>query len=221
MPGFSASTIERVMHDSRPDVGWEEDLVVSNSMWRMGDGTTVIARADGGVGVGAIATSFNGIIWDDTADASDTVRLDLALPGQFKQAADDTLFAPVLKFLAKCRVRDLTGSATANTDLALTAQMYFHNEAETSIQSLAAVVSNIIGATDYADATEEGFAWYTFDLYAACSAAQKLLLKPLTTVQIVLAPDQTVGTNLYLEMLSSVIRYRRHCGIATSSRSQT
>lgn len=210
MSGTSKLTIGGDLQESAPFRGYTEDHSVPLGSWTLGTGVGFAAVGAGIVGRAASSTSLGGIQWDDTADASDTARLDWTLPGQFKSQAvysDDT---PVFKLLVKARVRDGTGSATANTDLALTAQIYFHAVGGTSVSSLSAVVSNVIGATDYADATEEGFAWYTFDLYGAMSTAQKAALRPLDTMDIVLAPDQAVGTDLYIDVIGTVIRYKRH-----------
>lgn len=207
----------QVAQQSEPDFGVTRDYPISLSQWTVGAGTAAAARADGAVGREAVATSLNGIIWDDTADASDTVRLDWVLPGQFKSLASNKNDTPVLKLRVKARVRDTTGSATANTDLALTAQVFFHGVGETSLSTLSAAVSKVVGAVDYADAAEEGFAIYEFDLYGAMTAAQKLSLAPEDTFQIILAPNEAVGTALYLEVISTLLRIKEHPSLESKS----
>lgn len=217
MSGTSKLNLERVIHESTPDIGYVEDDAVGLGEWRLGAGTTIPAIGAGALGVAVAATSLNCIAWAAAGTTTDTIRLDWTIPGQFKSAQVGQGETPVLKLLLKVRTRDTTGSATANTDLALTAQIFMHNAAETSLQTLGTAVSNIVGALDYAAAEEEGFAWYTFDLYGAMSAAQKLLALPLGTLQIIVAPDQVVGTALQIELIGSVIRYRRHAGLESLS----
>lgn len=215
---MNALNVETILNQSVQDVGFIEDVVVPLGAWTLDTGLTIPAVGGGGiVHRAAIATSLNGICWDATATTTDIARLDWTLPGQFKRAqVYGERQTPLLQLLCKARVRDAaTGS---NADLALTAQVFMHNVAETSLQTLASAVSNTIGATDYADASEEGFAWYTFDLYGGMSAAQKLLALPLATLQILLAPQEAVGTSLYIDLIGTVIRYRRHVSILASSR---
>jgi len=219
MSGANPLNIENVIDQSAQDIGYVEDVSVPLGAWTLGAGTTIAAAGAGIVGRAAAATSLGCIQWDDTADASDIVRLDWTLPGQFKSAQRAGIRqSPMLKLLVKARVLDGTGSATANANLALDAQLFFHNAAETALQTLSAVVTNVVGAADYAAAAEEGFAWYEYDLYAGMSAAQKLLALPMTTMQILLNPNETVGTNLYIEVIGTVIRYRRHASVEVAER---
>jgi hypothetical protein len=205
------------MQRSEPDFGVTRDTPIALAQWSLGAGTIIPARADGAVGREAVATSLSGIIWDDTADQTDTIRLDYTLPGQFKSQAVNKNDTPVLKLLVKARVRDTTGSAGANTNLALNAQMFFHGVGDTALSTLAAAVSVVVGAIDYADATEEGFAWYEYDLYAAMSAAQKLSLIPLETIQIILGPNEAVGTALYIDVIGTVLRMKEHPSLESKS----
>lgn len=213
----SPLNLGHALQKSEPDFGVTRDYPVPLSQWTLGAGTIIPARADGAVGREAVATNLNGIVWDDTADASDTIRLDYTLPGQFKSLAVNRNDSPVLKLLVKARTRDTTGSATANTNLALSLQANFHGVAETSISTLGTAVSNVVGATDFADAAEEGFAYYEFDIYAAMSAAQKLSLTPLETIQLVLGPNEAVGTALYIDVVSTVLRIKEHPSLESKS----
>lgn len=215
MSAANKLNLERVIQESQPDIGYTEDAPQPLGAWNLGAGTTIAAAGSGIVGVGTCTSTnaMNVLLWNATADSGDSVRLDWTLPGQFKSKDIGQGEAPILQLLIKARVRDTTGSATANTDLALTVQAVFHKLAQTSIGTLSAVVSNIVGATDYAEAAVDGFAWYTFDVYGAMSAAQKTALSPLDSIQFVVAVDQAVGTALALEVMSTVIRYRRHAGL--------
>jgi hypothetical protein len=211
--------LERVISESQPDTGYIEDAPQPLGAWNLGAGTTIAAAGSGIVGVSTVTSTnaMNVLLWNATADSGDTVRLDWTLPGQFKSKDIGQGEAPVLQLLIKARLRDTTGSATANADLALTAQAVFHKLAQTSIGTLSAVVSNTVGATDYAEAAVDGFAWYTFDIYGAMSAAQKTALSPLDSIQFVVGPQEAVGTALALEVMSTVIRYRRHAGLESMS----
>jgi hypothetical protein len=209
--------IGKSIQESEPHWGYTEDFSVPLSEWTLNTGVAVGARADGGVGREAVATSLNGIVWDDTADATDIIRFDWTLPGQFKSEGVGRDDVPVLKLLVKARTRDTTGSATANADLALNAQVFFHAVGGTAVSTLSAAISKVVGATDFTDATEEGFAWYEYDIYTAMTAAQKSAIGPLTTMQIQLLPNEAIGTALYIDVVGTVIRYKRHASLESKS----
>jgi hypothetical protein len=219
MSAANKLNLERVISESQPDTGFIEDAPVPLGAWTLGAGTIIPATGAGVVGASTVTSTgvLNVLLWNATADQTDTIRLDWTLPGQFKSKDIGQGEAPVLQLLIKARLRDTTGSATANADLALTATAAFHSVGETAIGALASVVSNTVGATDYAEATVAGFAWYTFDIYGGMSAAQKTALAPLETIQFVVAPQEAVGTALALEVASTVIRYRRHAGLESMS----
>jgi len=219
MSAANKLNLERVISESQPDTGFIEDAPVPLGAWTLGAGTIIPATGAGVVGASTVTSTgvLNVLLWNATADQTDTIRLDWTLPGQFKSKNIGQGEAPVLQLLIKARLRDTTGSATANADLALTATASFHSVGETAIGALAAVVSNTVGAVDYAEAAVDGFAWYTFDIYGGMSAAQKTALVPLESIQFVVAPQEAVGTALALEVMSTVIRYRRHAGLESMS----
>lgn len=219
MSAANKLNLERVIQESQPDIGYTEDVPMPLGAWTLGAGTIIPATGSGVVGASTVTSTgvLNVLLWNATADQSDTIRLDWTLPGQFKSKSIGQSDAPILQLLIKARLRDTTGSATANADLALTATAAFHAVGETAIGALSAVVSNTVGAVDYAEATVAGFAWYTFDIYGGMSAAQKTALAPLETIQFVVAPQEAIGTALALEVASTVIRYRRHAGLESLS----
>lgn len=215
MPGpASILTVEDVLNESKPYRGYVEDVPVPLRDWSLGSGAAYVATTSNIVGYGASATSLNGFVWDPGADTGDTLRLDWTTPGQFAPQPSTLKWNPVLEMHLCLRVRDKTGSASANTDLAMTCQAFWFKSGDTALSTLSSAVSNIIGATIAQDSHVEQFAWYRYNLVGAMTAAQKLALGPRQPFQFVIAPDDTVGTNLQIDMVGSFIRYRRHASLA-------
>lgn len=219
MAGASPLNIESVLRSAvKTERGVWKDIPLPLAAWTLNTGVVLAAVGAGIVGnataVAAAPSNLACIQWDDTADASDIIRTSIVLPPDFR--AQISAKAPNLILYVRARVLDGTGSATANTDLALQAQCFWHKTGDTALSTLAAVVANTIGATDYVAADEEGFVLYKFDLTAAMSAAQLALLGPLDTFQIQLFPQEAVGTNLYIEMIGSFLVYEGHASIPAS-----
>lgn len=215
MPGASPLTIESVLRNaSKTERGVWKTMHLPLNSWTLNTGVTLAAVGAGIVGAANAATSLACIQWDDTADASDIIRTSIVIPPDFR--AQISAATPKLVLYVRARVLDGTGSATANTDLALQAQCFWHKTADTALSTLSATVSNIIGATDYTAATEEGFILYKFDLTGAMSAAQLALISALDTFQIQLYPDQAVGTDLYIEVVGTFLVYEGHASIPAS-----
>jgi hypothetical protein len=199
--------------------------------WKLAAGTTIAAAGAGIVGVGAIMTSYNGLIWDPAADTGDAVICDWCTPGDFRGIGGSEKYpsksdGPQLQLLVLARKLDKTGSATDNTDLRLTGDMLwlYSNPDETlgarggdtALNSLTTKATALLDAKAAAT-TEEAFHWYALDIGARLEAESKTL-KPYSAVQIALSVDDTVGTNLAVEVIATAIRYRRHLAIEPKSR---
>lgn len=217
MGGSWSLTAERMIHESRPDIGYSEDIPVPLGAWRLDNGLTIPAVGAGIVGWATVATDARVIEWDDTADDGDIIRLSWALPRQFKwrrlqshmEHADPKIILQTL-----CRVADIAnggaGGATANTDLALVCQAYWLNDKSTTLYSLSSPVSVVIGANDYPNNNIEGFSWRSFDITAAMSDEQLDNLPSLGNMDFTLSPNEAVGTNLAVQVLATRIHIVRH-----------
>lgn len=220
MSGASPLTIERVLHESEPDIGFFEEVPVPLFSWRLASGADFAAATTNIVGYAAVETNLMALRWDPGADASDQIRLDWCLPGQFKiqtGGGEGQHGQPKLILRVKCRVLDNTGSATANTDLAFSLQCFWHKDGATSLSTLATAVSAVIGATDYIAAVEEGFVWFDLDITGAMTAAQLAAIDGSESITMVLGPNETVGTNLYIDLIATKIKYLRHASLRPKS----
>lgn len=212
MPGASPLTIENVLRNaSKTERGVWKTMHLPLTSWSLNTGVVLAAVGAGTAGNANTATSLACIQWDDTADASDIIRTSIVIPPDFR--AQISSKTPRLVLFVRARVLDGTGSATANADLGLQAQCFWHKTSDTALSTLSATVLNVIGATDYVAASEEGFVLYKYDLTAAMSTAQLALLSALDTFQIQLYPDQTVGTDLYIEVVGTFLAYEGHASI--------
>lgn len=217
MGGASPLTIERVLHESEPDVGFFEEIPVPLFSWRLGSGADFAAATTNIVGYAAVETTLMALRWDPGADDSDTIRLEWCLPGQFKaqtNGGNGENAQPQLILRVKARVFDNTGSATANTNLAFNCQCYWHKDGATAQSTLATVATVVIGATDYIAAEEEGFVWFDLDITGAMTAAQLAAIDGSESISIVLGPNETVGTNLYVDLIATKIKYLRHASLS-------
>ena len=215
MPGASPLTIENVLRNaSKTERGVWKTMHLPLTAWSLNTGVVLAAVGAGTVGNANAATSLACIQWDDTADASDIIRTSIVIPPDFR--AQISASTPKLVLYVRARVLDGTGSATANTNLELRAQCFWHKTADTALSTLATPVGNVIGATDYAAASEEGFVLYKFDLTGAMTAAQLALLSALDTFQIQLYPHEAVGTDLYVEVIGTFLVYEGHASIPAS-----
>lgn len=135
-----------------------------------------------------------------------------------------------LQLILACRTVDLTGSATANTDLNLTATAtftapvinedtgvmsagtaFFSSDAVTSVEL--GTTAGAIGAADAAANVVTGIRLYKFDLTTGLSDAELQSLGPCTLASLAIAPDQTVGTNLALEVFGGWILHDEHLSV--------
>jgi len=217
------ATIEWSSHNSVPQYGYVDQLELPLGLLQQDSGATIGAIGTGTFGWNTINTSFRGVTFDAATTTGQTFRLNHTFPGYLHVGN------PHIAVLVEARLRDKTGSATAQPTLNLTAQAFWNSAGvDTSAQTLASAAtfgqlnstSTVLGATDYTDSQTEGFAWYIADITVAMSAAQRLALKtnlegnskPLG-MQFVIAPSATVGANLAIDVKSIVLQYRRHQGL--------
>jgi hypothetical protein len=212
MPGASALTIEPVLKAAqKTKYGLPKHIPLPLSSWTLNTGVVLAAVGAGSAGNANAATNLACIQWDDTADQTDIIRCSIVLPPDFRTSIDGN--SPKIVLYVKARVLDGTGSATANTNLALQADAYWHKTGDADLSTHSAVVSNVIGAVDYTAAQENGFALYKFDLTTNMSAAQLLSLAALDTFQMRLYPNEAVGTDLYIEVIHTFVVYDAHASI--------
>lgn len=187
----------------------------------LGAGTTIPAIGSGVVGRTVAATALNVIAWDDTADNGDTICLDWTLPLEFRPSSivevSGTTFDVTtrrrrcsIRLRLKMRLTDTTGSATANADLKVQVTALWHNTDGTALGTLGAAIEQTVGATDYAEAAEEGFVWYEFDITGAMTEVQRNALRAGTTMQFTINPHEAVGTNLRLDLAGAILTEVEH-----------
>lgn len=186
----------------------------------LGAGTTIPAAGSGVVGRTLAATALNVISWNATADNGDTIALDWTLPLEFRPSSfSETTTTPTgelakqvcnIELWLKIRLTDTTGSATANADLKMQVTPLWHNTDGTALGTLGAAIQQTVGAIDYAEASEEGFVWYRFDITGAMTAAQRNALRPLTTLQLTINPHEAVGTALRLDLAGAILVELEH-----------
>lgn len=224
MPGASPLTIERVNHTSEPDCGFFDSIPLPLSSWTLDAGTIIPAAGSGNVGRETTDTNHRVIRFDDTADTSDIIRLDTCLPDTFKiqnNGGQGENAQPRLVLSVKCRVTDIAnagaGGATANTDLALVCQAYWHRDDATAISVLATVITTTIGATDYIAGAEQGFIWRDIDITGAMSAAQLAALDGSESISILLYPNEAPGTDLVIDVLATKLKFLRHASLRDST----
>lgn len=225
MGGSSQLTLEHDIDRSVPIGGYTEDIPLPLGSWTLEDGTTIPAVGAGIVGMAQIDSGGGGVStviqWDDTADNNDIIRNDWCLPGQFKHRGNlephEARYEPILKLMVLARLKDGTGAASPNADLALQCDPAWLHIGDATISTLTTAVSNTVGATDYTDSQLNGFAWYTFDLVAAMSTAQKNAISPGDAFAFRLHPQEAIGTNLFLEVMAARVRIGRHASLATVS----
>lgn len=213
--GPNSLYIEESIGNSEPQRGYRADLVLPSpiSAFRLPGGAVLPATGVGVVGYGVMETGADGIVWNATADNTDIIRLCAALPAEFYESAlDEATGAPPVELIAEtlCRVHDTTGSAAANADLALEATLAWFDDADTALNTLAAAVSNVLNA-EHIGVT--GFAWYTFNLSAGMTAAQRNSLAGSSFIQLDLNPNEAIGTALALDLAAFRWRIRRHAAL--------
>jgi hypothetical protein len=213
MGGASPLNIEGVINRAQLGEGLLRDYPIPLGSWTLDTRAVIGTTSTDTVYRGVAATSMGAIIWDDGATTTDVISLDWVLPGEFVSERNDVNARPSLVLRVKARLTDLTGSATANADLALTATCHFHGVGDAALTSPTAI-SVVVGAVDYADATEEGFAWYELDLTSTMTAAQLTALAAMDSVSINLSVNEVVGTNLRLDVVGTVLRCGVHVALA-------
>ncbi|MBK8168376.1 MAG: hypothetical protein IPK64_20700 [bacterium] len=182
--------------------------------------------ASGKVGLAFASTTQLCLQWDDTADATQAAVLGLAVPSDFRRDSGITGERSALFLVARVRKLDGTGSATDNTDLALNATMAWHNpsitdagvesDGDTAMNALTttAVFTDLAGSAvlpaKAAAGSEEKFRTFIADLSAGMSSAQLAALRQGAALTISLAPNETVGTDLYIEACGFELLYSRH-----------
>jgi hypothetical protein len=200
-----------------PTAGYPKCVPIPYSQWVLGAGTPPVAAAGNIVGVGAIATSLVGHIWDSGADAADTLLLPWTLPSDFYRGTQLSGHLAGLILRVKARKRDADGTNTTS-GLKLQLDAYWHNSAitdagvetdgDTSLGHLGTVISSSALPAPVLAGAEEGFRWYDFDICGAMTAAQRAALKPRATMQLILGPSTTVGGNDFIEAVGYEIIYR-------------
>lgn len=213
MPGASKLNIESVLRNAQKTArGLWKCLPIPLAGWTLGSGVVLAATGSGIVGGATAATSLTSISWNATADNGDTIQTGLVLPADFRAQ----IGAATPKLVLYVRARVVDAASGANADLELRAQCFWHKTADTALSTLGTAVGNVVGATDYAEAAEEGFILYKFDLTAAMSAAQLALLAPLDTFHIQLYPHEAVGTSLTLQVVGTFLMYEGHASVPAS-----
>lgn len=203
--------------------GFPKCLPIDLSSWCLTTGAPMPATGAGVVGYGAIASTLNGLIWDDTAAETDIIRWRGLVPADYHRSPEAFGEKNTIVLAVYARKLDTTGSATDNADLALVATPYWHSPSytaagvagsgDTAIKTVNTAISNTL-TVDAAAATEEAFRWYEFDLLknanfttAAIGSAARLALKPRSPLQILLNPQEAVGTDLAIEVLATELWY--------------
>lgn len=197
--GQNNLTIEDDLANGIRNAGYPEDLIIPIHSWKTGAGLTLPARADGAVGIESVdfgtSQGMDTLTWDDTADATDLAIFQFTLPGQYNPKVDE------MKLYVRVRKFDTTGSATDNTDLALNAVLrHMDPAAATAVDETA--ISKVLPAK-IATVTDDS--WATL-LYEWTGEG----LKPFSDCKIILAPNEAVGTALYIQVRSTLLKFNRH-----------
>ena len=227
----AAHNFEAVMNEAERVKGVMHEEAIALGAWTLLAGTVVAASGSNVVGMGAIMTNHRGLLWDAGADTGDVVTLNWCTPGHFRGIGGNDGYpsdteGPQLELLVFARKLDTTGSAADNSDLALTANLKWlyssPDEAigarggDTALNSLTTKASATLDAMAIST-VEEAFHWYTLDIGARLEAESKVL-KPYSAVEIDLSVDQTVGTALAVEVIGTMLRYRRHAAVTPRKR---
>lgn len=215
--------IEALINESEPTDGVLIEVPIPLAAFTLGTGLHFAAAGSGIVGVGASMTSKLAIIWDDTADADDVAVLSWTTPANFREVSvrrknpGSTTWSDLSLWLLT-RKLDTSGAASNNADLTITAGMYWlysdplstsTTPGDTALNNLTTRASALLEA-DAAAATEEAFKWYELDLSARLQAETKTL-KANSALDIVIGPNEAVGTDLAIEVIGAKLRYREHC----------
>lgn len=201
-----------------------EPLPLLSGVWN--DNGTLKAWAastTGTVGFALLTTTQVGMRWEATADQTDRWQYPWQVPPTYRRDTGANTARSSLVVRVKARKVDISGSATDNTDLALTLQAYFHSGAmsndgvqtagDTSVAPLGAAISNTLNAlaaSDDLDADPENYRIYTFDVGAAMTDAQRAALKADASLTFSLAPNEAPGTGIAIDVLWADVIFTGH-----------
>lgn len=213
----------------RGEKGYLRSLPLACGQFIHDDGGTLkqlTAVAGGKVGFAYASSGLLCLQWDDTADDAQKAVVNLAVPADYRVDAGVTGERSALLLVARVRKLDGTGSATDNTDLKLNVTASWQNPAITdagvetdgdaALNTLASTVSftDLAGTATLpakaASTAEEEFRTLIADISGGMSSAQLLALKPGASITISIAPNEAVGTGLYIEVTSLSLHYSGH-----------
>lgn len=118
--GDNANVLERTIDASYPNNGYVDDMPLPFSDWLLATGATPGVTPDAASVVRGLALTYLPVFrWGATAqnETADTLITSIVVPGTYNPDIDQ------LYLVGAFRKVDLTGSATDNTDLAITVQM--------------------------------------------------------------------------------------------------
>jgi len=219
--GPNSLMIEESIANSEPQRGYRADYVIPSpiSAFRLPGGAVLPATGAGIVGYGVMETGADGIVWDDTAAATDIISLAFNTPGEFFESGlDGGTGGPPVELIVRGLIRkhDTTGSATDNADLTLDADFDWFDAADTALQSIAAVVAGTAASLVMA-AGFSGFYWQEWNITQGMTAAQRNSFAGSSYCLLSLKPNETVGTALAIDLAAVDIRLRRHAALRTRS----
>jgi hypothetical protein len=173
-----------------------------------------------------------GLVWNASADQTDILVKDWALPTTWKKDGGAAGSRSKIILAAKVRKLDASGSASDNADLALLAQASWHNsnlsasentesDGDSTINNLGTLATpvpvtfeTLAGAavipTDAVADSEAAFRWMFADITAGMTAAQLAALKPGATMTFKIYPNEAIGTNLALEVVEIAVICLEH-----------
>ena len=221
MAGANNVNLEQVTRDSVPGVGFPATIPIPLNAFTNGM-IAFAAVSAGTVGLAAaLATTLIQVIqWEAAATTTDPAQLSITLPGEFVKQRKTSVgtVSPTCKLYMKLRLRDGTnaGAGTAgaqNDNLTLNVSSVFHAVGKaTAVTSTVATAA--VGAADYLVADALGFKWYEFNLIAGLTATQlDDYVKALSTVHLSIAPNEAVGTTLYLECAGAFLLINKHATV--------
>lgn len=222
---------DSVRNAMEPGRGFMHEFAIPRPAWTLAAGGPLVASTTNIVGFKASMTSMIGMVWDAGADTGDIVSYNGSLPGDFVQIGGDGRYpsatdGPQFQLLVYARKLDTTGSAADNADLRLTGDLYWlHSDPDEAVgarggdQALNHLTTKATALLDTlaADSVEQAYHWYVLDIGARLEAETKVL-KPYSAFRLDLAPDDTVGTALNIEVIGTILRYRRHSALGVRSR---
>lgn len=202
------------------------------SDWYVGDFVTPISNTTDPVSIVSAGGSnqLQAAAFRAAATTTNILKVPFQLPPNYKRHENRDGREQVLKLVLAARVVDLTGSATANTNLAITATATFTSPVinpDTGVMSAgSAFVSSdaatayklgaltdttaVTGAADAADNAPENIRLYVADLYTGVTDAEKKAITPFTLGSLAISVNETVGTNLRLEIFGGWLVFDDH-----------